>query len=293
MNSFLLSFCFILSSLFIFSQKDFTPGGKKSSYFGKVDLKDYRFYGLQIAAGPTFLMTRIKNPQLDMYANGRPASYTIDPSGKMGFFIEAGLAHFTQRRSKLAKALKQSFVSYFDYGLGFKLLNGMETMNLIVDNPGAAPSVSSASGTFKNGYVYGRFSVHKISYIGKKYFIDNGLGANIDCRLLESRKSYGLTQYGLVNNYNHSKWVVQLNYDLGFGIKLSRRSFLIPGVHLPIMGVSEWRRGGAALKWFDSNYLPVMAKVKLIYLFEKKAQGCNTPATKDDKKRNEEYLQNN
>jgi hypothetical protein len=143
----------------------------------------------------------------------------------------------------------------------------------------------------KNGYVYGRFSIHKNFYFAGKYFLDNGLGINMDYRLIEGLRSYSVG--GIVNNYNHDKVVAQLNYDLGFGIKLSRRSFLIPGVHLPIVGFNEWRGGCAALKWFDSNYLPIMAKVKVIYLFEKKVTGCNTPASKDDRKRNEEYLQNN
>lgn len=277
----------------VFSQKDLTPGRRKGSYFGKADYKDYRFYGLQFSFGPTFMKTRSQNYTLDLMTNGRPAVYTVDPSGRIGFFAEVGLAHFTQRRSKLAKAWKKVFISYLDYGLGFKMFSGAERMDLTIQNPGGTESSSSESSTFKNGYVYGRFSIHKNFYIGKKYFIDNGLGANLDYRLLETNTSYGLSQYGLINNYNHPSLVAQLNYDLGFGIKLSRRSFLIPGVHLPIMSFYEWRGGCAALKWFDSNYLPIMAKVKLIYLFEKKAKGCNTPNSDEDRKRNEEYLQNN
>jgi hypothetical protein len=293
MNRFLILGCLIALTGSVRAQRDLSPGGRRSSYFGKADYKDYRFYGLQISAGPAFLKTRLDNPELSLIANGRPASYILDPSGKTGFFVEAGLAHFTQRRSKLAKAWKKVFISYYDYGLGFKYLNGDEKMDLTIHNPGGSSTNSSATGSFKNGYLYGRFSIHKNFYIGKKYFIDNGLGANIDYRLLETNQSYGLSQYGLINDYNHSKLVAQLNYDLGFGIKLSRRSFLIPGVHLPIMSFYEWRGGCAALKWFDSNYLPIMAKVKLIYLFEKKVKGCNTPGSEDDRKRNEEYLQNN
>lgn len=283
----------ILFVLPVFSQRDLTPGGKKGSYFGKADYKDYRFYGLQFSFGPTFMRTRLENPEISFITNGRPASYVIDPSGRVGFFAELGLAHFTQRRSKLAQALKKVLISYYDYGLGFKMFSGAEGMNLTIQNPGGTESSSSARSSFKNGYVYGRFSIHKNFYIGKKYFIDNGLGVNLDYRLRKTKTSYGLSQYGLINKYNHPSFVAQLNYDLGFGIKLSRRSFLIPGVNLPIVSFYEWRGGCAALKWFDSNYLPIMAKVKLIYLFEKKAKGCNTPSSDEDRKRNEEYLQNN
>jgi hypothetical protein len=289
-------FCtFFVISFFssLTAQRDFTPRGRKGTYFGRADYKDYRFYGMQFSIGPTYLLTRIKNPSFNFINNGRPATYTIDPSGRAGFFMEVGMAHFTQRRSKLAKAWKKVFISYFDYGLGFKLLNGSEKMKLSMDNLAGMPVSASASGDFKNGYVYGRFSIHKNHYIGKKYFLDNGLGLSMDYRILETSNSYGLKEYGLVSNNTHHRLVSQLQYELGFGIKLSRRSFLIPCIQVPVLGFYEWRGGATALKWFDSNYVPLLAKVKLIYLFEKKVKGCNTPGSEDDRKRNEEFLQNN
>jgi hypothetical protein len=293
MNRVLTLLCLAFLSGMLFAQRDLTPGGRRSSYFGKADYKDYRFYGLQFSAGPTFLKTRSENPTIvTSDATGRPIDYTIDPASRIGFFAEVGMAHFTQRRSKLAQAWKKVFISYYDYGIGFKQFSGTETTTVRSYAPdGSVINAAEGKGAFKNGYLYGRFSIHKNFYIGKKYFIDNGLGANVDYRLIEGTNSYSVA--GITNNYNHSKLVAQLNYDLGFGIKLSRRSFLIPGVHLPIMSFYEWRGGCAALKWFDSNYLPIMAKVKLIYLFEKKAKGCNTPSSDEDRKRNEEYLQNN
>jgi hypothetical protein len=293
MNRVLTLLCLAFLSGMLFAQRDLTPGGRRGSYFGKADYKDYRFYGLQFSAGPTFLKTRSENPTIvTSDATGRPIDYTIDPASRIGFFAEVGMAHFTQRRSKLAQAWKKVFISYYDYGIGFKQFSGTETTTVRSYAPdGSVINTAEGKGAFKNGYLYGRFSIHKNFYIGKKYFIDNGLGANVDYRLIEGTNSYSVA--GITNNYNHSKLVAQLNYDLGFGIKLSRRSFLIPGVHLPIMSFYEWRGGCAALKWFDSNYLPIMAKVKLIYLFEKKAKGCNTPSSDEDRKRNEEYLQNN
>ncbi len=287
---FVISF---LAAFFSFAQRDLTPGGSRSSYFGKADYKDYRFYGMQFSFGPSFMKTRMTNPLISATdATGRPIDYTIDPSGKIGFFAEVGLAHFTQRRSKLAQAMKKVFISYFDYGIGFKMLSGQEetTINYYNLNNNLISS-ASGNGSFQNGYVYGRFSIHKNFYIGKKYFIDNGLGINFDYRVLDGNKNYEGTSIG--PKTFQKPFVAQINYDLGLGIKLSRRSFLIPGVTLPILSFYEWRGGCADLKWFDSNYLPIMAKVKLIYLFEKKSKGCSTPGTEDDRKRNNEFLQNN
>jgi hypothetical protein len=91
----------------------------------------------------------------------------------------------------------------------------------------------------------------------------------------------------------HSPLVAQMHYSLGFGIKLNRRSMLVPGVQIPILGIHDWRKGCAALKYYNSNYLPILFQVKFTYLFEKKPKGCNTPGTDQDRKLNDEYLQGN
>lgn len=286
---------FVLSALVLFAQRDLSPNKRKSQVFGKSDYKDYRFYGLQFSIGPTFMKTRSdKNntTYTTIDATGRPMDYTIDPAGRVGVFIELGLAHFPKKRGKISLALKTVLVSYYDWGLGFKLLGGSETTSINYYNSlGALSSSDEGKGSYYNGYVYGRFTLHKNINLSKKYFIDNGLGVNFDYRVINGNQSYDGPFIG--SQYFHKPFVAQLHYDLGFGIKLNRRSYLIPSVQVPILGFNEWRGGCAALKWFDSNYLPVMAKIKFIYLFEKKVKGCNTPGSEDDKKRNDEFLQNN
>lgn len=279
------------------AQRNLVPGKRRSEVFGKTDYKDYRFYGLQLSGGPTFMATRsnAKNPTYSGTVNGRPIDYTFDPAGLPGFFFEAGMAHFPKKRSNLSKALKTILISYYDWGLGFKLLGGSEsTLVNTYSSSGVPLSSYSGSGNFYNGYLYGRFAVHKNINLNKRYFIDNGLGINFDYRVLEQ----GFPTYPVdggfdFNQQQHPKFVAQLNYTLGFGFRLSRRSFVIPGVQVPFFGIYDWRRGGAALKWYNSNYLPILAHVKWIYLFEKKVKGCNTPGTEEDRKRNREYLQNN
>lgn len=293
-NLFALSF--VILSVTAVGQRDLTPGKNRRDVFGTADYKDYRFYGLQVSAGPTFMMTKSdeKNTfQTTTDANGRPMDYTIDPSGKPGFFAEVGLAHFPKKRSKISLALKTVLVSYYDWGIGFKYLGGQETTTINYYNSlGELSSTDQGKGEFYNGYLYGRFTLHKNINLSKKFFIDNGLGANFDFRLLDGNKGYeGVTSPE--EQSFHKPLVAQLHYDLGFGIKLNRRSYLIPGVQVPIVGLYEWRGGCAALKWYNSNYVPLLAHIKFIYLFEKKVKGCNTPGTEEDKKRNEEFLQNN
>lgn len=287
---------FLGCTLVLFGQRDLTPGKRRGDTFGKADYNDYRFYGLQVSLGPTYQFTRLNknNPTYTTTdATGRPMDYIFDPAGKLGVFGEIGMAHFPKKRSKLSLKLKTVLVSYYDWGLGFKLLGGSENTTInYYDAFGALALSEEGSGDFYNGYVYGRFTLHKNINLSKRYFIDNGLGVNFDFRVINGNKDYDGAK-SPEPQYFHNPLVAQLHYDLGFGIKLNRRSFLIPGIQIPILGMYEWRNGCAALKWYNSNYLPVLAHVKFIYLFKKKVKGCNTPGSEEDKKRNEEFLQNN
>jgi hypothetical protein len=284
----------VLSAFSLEAQRDLTPGKRRGDVFGKADYKDYRFFGLQVTGGLTYMATRsdAKNTETMGWDSTGRMGYSFDPQGKIGAFVDIGMVHFPKNRSKLSLALKYIFISYYDWGLGVKLLGGMETTSLNHYNAlGGVMSTDNGKGSFYNGYVNGRFSIHKNVYIGKRYFIDNGLGFNVDFRFLENKSYDGVKV--LAGQSFHSPLVAQMHYSLGFGIKLNRRSMLVPGVQIPILGIHDWRKGCSALKYYNSNYLPILFQVKFTYLFEKKAKGCNTPGTDQDRKLNDEYLQGN
>lgn len=265
-----------------FAQRDLTPGGrKKSSYFGgAADFKEYRPFGLQLSVGPTFTLATRKTPISVAYPSvGRSYTLTTTPKGMPGIFAEIGMIHYPTKRSKLSKRLNYIFISYIDWGLGFKMYNGMETtqIDLIDSVNGQTISSSKQSGNFSNLFASARISVHKNIYFGEKYFIDNGLGIVADYNF----KRYPPGTYTVFVNqsvpnrhYFHQQFLLHFDYNLGFGIKLSRRSLLIPSVQLPIFGLIEWRKGASDFKWFDSNYYPMIVKLKWAYLFEKKTKGC-------------------
>ncbi len=285
----------LLSAFSLSAQRDLTPGKRRGDVFGQSDYKDYRFFGLQVTGGLTYMATRsdAKNlTYLGTDSDGRPMNYSFDPQGSVGAFVDLGMVHFAKKRSKLSLALKYIFISYYDWGLGVKLLTGSETTAVnLINSLGTPLAPQNFSGNFASVFVNGRFSIHKNVYIGKRYFIDNGLGFNIDYRIV-SPGAYA-TLPGVSAQSFHSPLVAQLHYSLGFGIKLNRRSILVPGIQLPILGIYDWRKGCAALKYYNSNYLPILFQVKFTYLFEKKPKGCNTPGTDEDRKRNDEYLQGN
>lgn len=288
----------LVANVFVtFAQRDLTPGrGKRKDVFGTTDYKNYLYTGLQITAGPTYMLTRrdSKNIVYKTSENGRPMTYVIDPAGKPGVFIEVGLAHFTKKSSKFEESIGYRFVSYYDWGLGFKTLGGTEKTTIDYYNlNGEISETSEGTGDFTNGYLYGRFAAHKLFYLGddKKYFIDNGFGLSFDFAVMNGNKTYDGT--GLIDQQAFKKPLsFQFQYGLGFGIRLNRRSQIIPGVNVPLFGFYEWRKGGGtATKWFSSNYVPFFAQLKFIYLFEKKVKGCNTPGTEEDRLRNQEFMQ--
>lgn len=271
----------VFSSL---AQRDLTPGKKRGAAFGAVDFNNYKYSGIQVTGGLIYTKTRSDAnnvTQTIVDAADRPIDYTFDPAGKVGFFIEAGMAHFPKKQSQLSKRLKTILVSYYDWGLGLKMINGAENVTANYYNLGGQViSTLNETSDFSNAYLYGRFSAHRNFYLGKKYFIDNGIGINADFRFFSSSTNDAtITTFEPLGN--HSPVVIQLNYSLGFGIKLSRRSFLIPSVALPIVGLLDWRSGCAALKWYHSNYVPIQAQVKWIYLFKKVQKGCPAVYTTD------------
>jgi hypothetical protein len=277
--------CWLILTIFSsLAQRDLTPGKKRGAAFGAVDFNNYKYSGIQVTGGLIYTKTRSDaNNSMYSIVDGadRPIDYTFDPSGQVGFFIEAGMAHFPKKQSKLSKMVRTILVSYYDWGLGLKLINGAENVTANYYNLGGKViSTLNETSTFSNAYLYGRFSAHRNFYLGKKYFIDNGIGINADFRFLSSSTNdANTTTFEPLGN--HSPLVLQLNYSLGFGIKLSRRSFLIPSVALPIIGLHDWRSGCAALKWYHSNYVPIHAQVKWIYLFKKVQKGCPAVYTTD------------
>ena len=276
----------LLNTLFLFSQRDLTPsrGSKRSSTFGgPQDFRDLKNYGIQFTAGLDYQFTKKKNETVHVPIE-RPYDYVIDPKGNVGAFFDVGMAHFPMGTPRLT-LLKSRFISYYDWGVGFKLLGGRESADVTYLSDG---KLSHAEGSFYNGYVTGRATAHKNIYFSQKYYIDNGLGLNIDYRVIDGNKLYTSEVQSPEIQSFHKPLVAQIHFDLGLGIKKKRGSYVIPGIQLPLLGIV----GGARLDWFSSKYYPVLFKVKFIVLSEKKKSKTScSEGSEDDKKRNKEYMQ--
>ena len=171
----------VLILLFFFSiysqaQRNLTPrsGSKRGSVFGKVDTRELKNYGLQIEGGVTYLRTK-DNERVYLDNNGRPIHYLVYPNGLPGVFFDIGTAHFPTNEPRL-NLLGKRIISYYDWGIGFKLFGGGEStdVNYYLPN-GNLINSTEGSGYFYNGYVTGRFTIHNNYYFSKKFYLDNGL----------------------------------------------------------------------------------------------------------------------
>lgn len=281
---------FVINSLN--AQRDLTPSKRKQA-FGTRDFRELKNYGMQISIGPTYMLTKPKNEIFQGPDTAiRPFNYFFDPKGKIGIFAEVGMAHYPTKDPKPFKKFR--ILSYYDWGLGFKYFGGTEQTTIQnLSQDGSLINELTGKGEYHNGYAFGRFTAHHNFHISKQFFIDNGLGINLDYRVMTGNKNYQNTVLP-TTQYFHKSFVSQLHYDLGFGIRLQRGSYLIPGVQIPILGFYEWNHGNASLSWFSSKYRPILFKIKYIWLLEKKKSknGCSQ-GSPEDKKRNDQYMQGN
>lgn len=287
----------LLSTGILYAQRDFTPSSKKDA-FGSRDFRSLRNFGLQFQIGPTFLLTKLHTKEIDVATttDGFRGNYQHDPFGRPGAYAEIGLFHFPKKRSKLSEKLNFIFISYYDWGLGFKYFTGGENLHVnFIDAGGVKVSEQEERYLFGNGHVYGRFSIHKNIYFGEKnnIFLDNSLGINLDYRVLSQTSAYSWLPMTNQSAF-YDPFVAQLHYGLGVGFKLKRGSYLIPGVRTPILGYQSTTGGSGkgqvigapALRWFSSSYWPLLVHVKYMFLFEKKQKKGCPPVEVNDQDKN-------
>jgi len=282
------SFLLILFSLLCFGSVVAQKKSRKDFFGGPKDYRNLSNKGITFSFGPTYTFTDTSS----LYINPR-SIYKFQPKGRYGLFAEIGTVAFNLKKPKFKWG---NLIKYTDWGIGFNVYGGSE--NTIEYNSAEKSEKQISYGSFYLGNVTGRLTFHHTFYIPETtIMIDNGLGINLDYRVLKN-SSFDKTDQELqalnINTQAFSpNFFAQLHYNFGIGLKLKRGSYCIPSMQLPILGMYAWNKGSARTNWFSSEYLPVIFKLKFIYLFEKRSQGgCENFGSEEDRKRNEEYLQN-
>lgn len=284
----------VLSLLFVetaVAQKTYKPKKRRSDFFGGAeDYRDLRNYGLQITFGPNYTFTRLKNETYNVSpSSGLRYNYTHDPAGRLGGFIDIGMVHYRMKKPKFL--LKKNLIHYLDWGIGFDYIGGKEKTTIDYLDPfGNVASTSEGEGKYYNGYLYGRITFHRLLRMTDKLHLDYGLGLNGDYAVMGQNKGYDGTSLPETQVFQRP-FVLQLHAQLGVNIRLRRGDYLVPGLWAPALGAYEWNKGKPTIQWYSSNYWPVHFQIKWLHNFTKKSSGCNT-GTDEDRKKNEEYMQN-
>lgn len=287
---------FLVISAHLWGQGGFEKSKKKGN-----DYLQVRNHGYQFSLGPTysFVSDPLKGDLLVNQVN--PGKYTITPEAKIGFYAEFGLAHFPKWKGTPIKALgKSRIMDYFDWGIGYRQIRGLES-TLIEDQ--VTFGNNSGQGRLSSGYLYGSLRAHTLIYFGKKvvvkvrkHFLDQSLGLNFDYHVAKGPMTYDdnfiAYQAPQVFQPNLAKGMLQLNYQIGIGIRLNKAWILIPGVSIPVVTMYPWEGLNANIHWYSSTYWPFQAQFKVIKLFEAEPK-CGIYSTPEDREMEKQYRMNN
>ncbi len=288
-----------------FGQSRNLKGKSRKDFFGGA--RDYRQLtkdGLQISLGPNFTFT---NPKVTTYSgtdvNGRPVTAAVDPIGKPGAFIEIGAAHYRLKESRLLAAwykkrgdkgeikwIGANLFHRLDWGLGFNYIGGSERTRFELYDPSSgASSFDETTGSFYNGYVTARVTIDRFTKIAEGWHLETGLGFNFLFNALPAPKApYAVPIAPLKFQQD---FMAQFHLHLGFTKTIRRGDYITFGFLVPAIGIYEPNKARPTIQWFSSNYWPVQLQIRWIHHFTKKSNGCNT-GTPEDRKRNNEYMQN-
>ena len=309
MKKSILYFFLLVFATPLVAQRDLTPGKNRSKVFGGgQDFRTISKHGLQVSFGPNYTLTKSKNTTYDGTDDtGRPMNTIIDPSGSFGAFINIGMAHYRLKESKFwgslakknpdgffGKRVKSNLFHRFDWGLGFDYIGGKEqtTVELYTTLNQLVSSVDKGIGSFYNGYLTARFTADRFTKVGDKWHLETGIGFNFNYNILSAPEAPYFDETKAQISFQKD-FMAQIHAHVGMNYRIRKGDYLTFGLFLPMVGVYEMNKLKPTIQWFSSNYYPLHPQIKWIHHFTKKVKGCNTPGSEEDRKKNEEFLQNN
>lgn len=175
-------------------------------------------------------------------------------------------------------------ISFVDFSLGVKLLQGAEEFEATLDDPDrSTPYVLSGGGIFRHTYATASFAATNAKKLTKDIFLRNTLGINGDFRVQNTR-DYDTQGMPMQQNYPN-RFIFQAHYKIGIGFPLTRNMILIPSVETPILTFYEYDDMKSTLAVFRSRYRPLIFRLTLLVLDKKPDRKC--PTKKGKRKRNE------
>lgn len=196
-----------------------------------IDLRNTKHSGWMVAPGLTYMLPF--KPKGD-------SAPEVDPGGKLAVYLEVGRWHLFPGGGNV--------FNYFDYSLAYKRLSGKE-------------KIGDVDGLFKQNYVLGNFNINNIIQLTDYTFIQNSLGVNVDYKFSEKYQPAAQT----TTTDNTKSLLFSLHYKIGYGIKVTKKLFVIPTLETPIINGREWERGRSDYGILSSRYRPIIFSVRLAW----------------------------
>lgn len=222
--------------------------------------------GWFIGPGVTWTHTRFKNEEEEVFQNA-DTSYnaTYDPAGRIGLYIEGGLTWFTR---------DPVIVDYFDVGLAYKNLRGSESFESTLVRGDSAAALNG-EGSFAERFVTLSANANKFIQTADYQFVQLSLGANADYRI---GSTYDHTGDPVLNKHEFPPDLIgQLHFKVGYGFKLTGNLILIPAIETPVFSIVPEDQGFGQLRWFSSDYRPLILSVRFLFLRARNGFDCPPP----------------
>lgn len=226
-----------------------------------------RRIGFYFAPGVTYTLPRSNNDEQEMFRNGDTSFVaTYDAEGRLGLYLEAGLSWYTR---------DPVIVDYLDVGLAYKNLRGGESsVGRYALGDSLAPLL--AEGDFAERMLTLHINANKFIPTWRYQFVQLTLGANADYRLGSAYAHTGDPRFN-AHAFPPDLWT-QAHVKLGYGFKVSGTLLIIPAIETPIFSVAPADDGRfGALRWFSSEYRPLILSVRFLFLRARSGFDCPPP----------------
>lgn len=186
-----------------------------------------------------------------------------NPSGRIGLLAEV---------SRFSIIESTPLISTMDFGIGFKLMRGIEEFEATLRDDLSRPYILNGEGVFNRGSVYTNFNINKIHQFSDYSFVKNSIGLNLDYALADK---FSYNNKGLFINENAAnKLIFQLHYKLGFGFKISEGIIIEPNIETPILTIFPFDEAKSTDLFFNTRYRPVLLRISIWMFDSKKDRKC-------------------
>jgi hypothetical protein len=221
----------------------------------------------------TYMAGSIKENPARLWA-GSDSVYDVlfDSESRFGFGIELGRFH----------AIDNSpLISFVDFSIGWKVLDGGETFEAVRDVPeNGTPHNFSGGGSFNHSYVTASFNASNAKVLSRNVWLKNTLGINADYRVSENQEYDFMGLPGELNM--PTRFIFQAHYSIGVGFKIDETVMIVPSIATPIVTFYEFDDLKSTLYVFNSRFRPFIFRVSVMLLDKRPDRKC--PKRKGNRK---------